>query len=172
MHVLKHRAPKPEKLVPVVSHWKVPFTKKMRGKKYSATGEYLGPSGPPKPIPDPYTIAIVKQAYEEAAKLGPVIDGGEFDLNRFRPMPGKVLVVRPPMIKEEKGIALPEMQWKHESYFIVLSVGRGVTDYAQGDRVVFDKRHKPKAVKLGRGGFYLSPAKWIVAVVDGSGAPD
>lgn len=166
MHVLKHREKKPEKLIPIVSHFKVPFTKKLRGKKYNARGEYIGPSGPPKPIPDPYTIALVKKAYADAAKAGPVVEGGQFDLNRYRPMPGKVLLVRPDPIKELDGVTLPEINWIPRDWYIVLRVGANCSPYAQGDRVVFDKRHKPKPVKLGKGGFYLSPAKWIVAIVE------
>lgn len=166
MNILKHKEAKASPLVPIVTQWKIPFTKRLRGRKFNSRGEYIGLSGPPKPIPDPYTIKLVKAAHADAAKHGPVIEGGEFDLNRYRPMPGKVLVVRPPPIKEIDGIVLPEEQWTFPPFFIILRVASNITDYAAADRVLFDKRHKPKPIKLSKGGFYLSPAKWIIGFVE------
>lgn len=166
MHLLKHKAPKDTPAVPIVSHWKVPFTKKMRGRKFNARGEYIGPCGPRKPIPDARARENLVRETERAAKLPPPVESEGFDLARYRPLAGRVLCRRPPPITEVDGVTLPEKEWRSESWFWVVAVGPGVECCTPGDRVVFGRKSKPRAIKLG-GAFHLGRATAVVALVEG-----
>src|SRR5690348_2114091 len=104
MNILKSQkkeAPKP--LVPIVSHFKVPYYRKMRGKRFNARGEFIGPAGPRKPVPDVRDRENLRRAARAAALLPKPEDSDGFDLRVCRLMSGKVLVKRPPPITEEKG---------------------------------------------------------------------
>lgn len=165
MHLLKHSKPvKAAPIVPIVSRWKIPFYRKMRGKRFNAAGKYIGPSGPRKPHPDPLVERAIKEAHAAAAKLPRPVEGGGFDLRRFTPLPNRILVIRGPEIKEEKGIALPENKWRHEQYYIVVRIGPDITDCQVGDRVIFQKKHKPKSVRLGPKTFYIGRETALVAI--------
>ena len=166
MHVLKHRDKKPAPLVPIVSVWKVPGVRKMRGKRFNVKGEYVGPCGPPKPVPDVTAQKAVREAYAAAARMGPIEEGGGFDLATFTPYRDKILVVRGPWIKEEGGVLLPESKWRHEPYYFVIRVGPLVRNCSVGDRVLFQKKHRPKDARLGGGGFYISRDAVVVGIVE------
>lgn len=165
MHLLKSSKPQAvAPMVPIVSRWKVPGVRKMRGKHYNAAGDLIGTCGPRKPIPDPAVARAIKEAHEAAAKLPRPQEGGGFDLSRFHPLPNRILVIRGPQIKEEKGIALPEDKWRHEQYYIVVRIGPSITECQVGDRVVFQKKHKPKSVHLGPKVFYIGRETALVAI--------
>lgn len=165
MHLLKHSkkvAPKP--LVPILSHFKIPFHRKLRGKRYNAKGEMIGECGPLR-RPDPVARAALLRARREAALMPKPEETEGFDLKRFRPLPRKVLCKRPPQITEIKGVTLPEKQWQSEDWFWVVSVGAGVTVCQAGDRVVFGRKSKPKPVRIGQP-FHLGRATAIAALVE------
>lgn len=165
MHLLKHKLPKQAPLVPIVSIFAVPGARKMRGRRYR-DGVDIGPCGPPKPVPDVSAQKAVREAYEKAAMMPRPEEGGGFDLSTYHPLPGRMLVSRGPWIKSVKGIDLPEAQWRHEQYYFVIRVGRGVKNCAVGDRVIFQAKHKPKAVKLGSAGFYIARDAVVVGIVE------
>jgi co-chaperonin GroES (HSP10) len=167
MHLLKHnKVAKAQPLVPIVSHWKVPGVRKMRGKRYNERGEYIGPCGPKKPVPDVAAQKAVRDAHEAAAKMPRPEEGGGFDLKRFKPLPNRVLVTRGEIIKELKGVLLPEDQWHSPQWYYCIRVGDGVDSCAVGDRIIFQRKHKPKPVKLGKGGFYIGRTTAIVGLVE------
>lgn len=172
MHLLKHsKKDKPKPLVPIISQWKVPGVRRMRGRRYNSAGEDIGPCGPPKSVPDALAVRAVKEAYAAAAKLPRPEEGGAFDLNCFKPLPGRILLTRPPMIKEENGIALPEAQWKHEPYYFCIRIGDRVTSCGVGDRVIFAAKSKPRPIKLGAGRFYIGRETALIALVEPGDAP-
>lgn len=157
----------PKSVVPIVSTFRVPHYRRMRGRRYNARGVDIGPCGPRKPIPDPHTQRLIERAWAEAAaKLAPE-EGAAFDLAVFRPMPGKLLLVRRELITEEAGVALPENKHYHRPGYIVVKVGDRVTDCAAGDIVLFQKRTKPKSVRLGGNpGFYIANESSLVAILE------
>jgi|GEM_PF-4424688 len=168
MHLLRHKdkTTKPAPFISGITHWKIPGIRKMRGKRYDCHGNYIGPCGPRKPRPDPLVERAIKEAYAAAAKMPMPEEGGAFDLNRFRPLPGRILVTRGPMIKSEKGIDLPEDKWHHGPEYIVLKIGDGVRSCDVGDRVIVQKKHKPRAVRLGSAGFYITRDAVIVGILE------
>lgn len=167
MNILPSQKKKaPEQLVPVISRMSRPFHWNMRGRRYNAKGEYVGPSGKVKPTPDKHTQRIIEQAYEEAAKMPTPQEGGGFDLAKFKPLPGRILVARGPLIKSENGVDLPENKWFHEKHFVVIRLGDGVTNCAVGDRVLFVKSHRPKSVHLGIAALCLARDSAIAAILE------
>jgi hypothetical protein len=164
MHLLKHaKKEKPSPVVPIQSHWVVPYYRKMRGRRFRE-GRDVGPCGPPKPVVDVRDRANLERAVRNAAKLPPPEETEGFDIRRYRPMPGKVLVKRPAPVKVRDGVELPENMWFSEDWFFVVAVGTGVTVCAPGDRVIFGKKSKPRPVKLG-GAFHLGRASAVAAIV-------
>jgi hypothetical protein len=165
MHLLKNTPKKDAPLIPIVSQWKVPGVRKMRGRRYR-DGVDIGPCGPPKPVPDVAAIMAVKKAYAEAAKKGRPTEGGGFDLNTLKLTSGRELVTRGQLIKEEGGIELPEAQWKHAPGWIVLRVAPDVKSIGVGDRVLLQAKHKAKPVDLGGCRFFLTRAAVVVGIVE------
>lgn len=165
MNILKSKPKPPAPFIPTVSHFAVPGHRKMRGKRYK-DGKYVGPCGPPKPVPDPLARQAVIQAHEDALKKGPVREGGGFDLNTYRPLPGRILVTRGRLIKELGGVALPEDQWHYKKEFIVVRIGEGVTSCDVGDRVMFGKGFRPAEVELGTAKLYLGRDAAVVAILE------
>lgn len=167
MHLLQSSKPKKaQPIVPIVSHWKVPGIRKMRGKRFNVAGVCIGTCGPRKPYPDPAVERAIKEAHAAAAKMPRPVEGGGFDLQRFLPLPNRILVIRGPEIKEAKGIALPEDKWRHEQYYIVVRIGPNITDCQVGDRVIFQQKHKPKSVRLGPKTFYIGRETALVAILE------
>lgn len=166
MHLLKHsKSEKPKPIVPIISHWKVPGVRKMRGRRYNSRGEDIGPCGPPKPIPDVRERNNVLRARREAAKLPPPVETAGFDLRNYTPLTGRILCKRPPQITEVKGIKLRDDQAISEDWFYVVKVGPGVTVCQPGDRVVFGRKSKPKPVRIGQP-FHLGRMTAVVALVE------
>ena len=169
MHLLKHNKPaKPAPLVPIISHWKVPFHRRLRGKRYNAQGEFIGETGPQR-FTDSSLKKLVTAAHAAAAALPPPVEGGGFDLATFTPLAGRILLKRPPQITEDNGIALPENKWKSEPWFFVVKVGPRVSNCGPGDRVIFSRGHKPKQVRFGHT-FYLGRASAVAGRVEVSAA--
>lgn len=166
MHLLKHtKKEKPKPLVPIVSHFKVPYFRKMRGRRFNAAGDEIGASGPPKPVPDVRERENLLKQQSAAAAMPPPVDSAPFTLDNYRPLPGRVLLKRPPQITHENGVLLPEKHWRSQSWFFVVKVGSGVTICQPGDRVIFDKRGLPKPVRLGAP-YHLGKAKKIISIVE------
>lgn len=167
MNILKSRkVQKATPLVPIVSQFKIPEHRKMRGRRYNAAGEYIGPCGPRKPIPDARARENLVKAELAASLLPPPQETEGFDLKQFTPLPGRVLCKRPPPITHEKGIALPDNQHRSECWFYVVKVGPGVFQCAPGDRVIFAGKHRPKAVRIGQP-FHIGRAAAIIGAVEG-----
>lgn len=166
MHLLQHsKTEKANPLIPIVSQWKVPGIRKMRGRRYK-DGIDVGPCGPPKPVPDVAAIMAVKKAYVDAAKKGRPVEGGGFDLNSLKLTSGRVLVTRGESIKEEGGVVLPENQWKSAPGWIVLRVAPDVREIGVGDRVLLQAKHKVQPVDLGGVRFFLTRARVVVAILE------
>lgn len=156
----------PKSVVPIVSQWRVPGVRRMRGLRYNTRGECIGVCGPRKPVPDKHTQQIIERAYAEAAKKPMPQEGGAFDLAKFKPLLGNLLIVRGPEIKEINGVAVPESTTRHEFWWVVVRVGDGVDGCGVGDRVILHKKTKPKQVRLGEGKFYLTRETVVVAVLE------
>lgn len=165
MHLLKNAPKKDAPLIPIISQWKVPGVRKMRGRRFR-NGVDIGPCGPPKPVPDVAAIQAVKKAYADAAKKGAPTEGGGFDINRLKLTRGRVLLTRGQPIKEEGGIALPEDQWKHAPGWIVLRVAPDVKSIGVGDRVLLQAKHKAKPVDLGGTRLFLTRAAVVVGILE------
>lgn len=165
MHLLKNTPKKDAPLIPIVSQWKVPGVRKMRGRRYR-DGVDVGPCGPPKPVPDVAAIQAVKKAYAEAAKKGRPMEGGGFDIRTLKLTRGRVLVTRGTLIKEEGGIALPENQWRSAPGWIVLRTAPDVTCCGVGDRVLLQAKHKCQPVDLGGCRFFLTRARVVVGILE------
>lgn len=157
-------------IVPIVSHFKVPFHRRLRGRRFDHRGKFLCETGPKRVI-EPSIVKAVKEAFAAAAKMPKPEEGGGFDLGTYHPLPSRILVVRGPQIKEEKGVLLPETKWRHEPQYIVIRVGREVTIVAPGDQVIFHKKHKPKSVRLGSATFYIGRVTALVATLEPDVAP-
>lgn len=166
MHLIKRsKKAEPKPFIPIISHWAIPGHRKMRGKRYNAKGECIGPCGPRKPIPDPRERERLLKAIADAQEKGPPVENAEFDIFTFTPLAGRVLVVRGPMIKEENGVLLPENRWRHEPWWVVIRIGEGVASVAPGDRIVFSKGHRPKEVWIGRKKYYAGREGAIAALL-------
>lgn len=165
MHVLKHgKTPKPAPVVPILSHFKVPHHRRLRGRRYDANGKFMYETGPKRTI-DVAAQRALRDAYAAAAKMPRPEEGGAFDLNRYHPLPGKVLLKRGPLITEEKGVAIPEDQQRFVSWWFVIRVGANVVNCDVGDRVVLQKKHKPKQARLGEGRFHIARDACVVGIV-------
>ena len=165
MHLIKRtKDPKPQPLIPIISHhFKSPW-KKVRGKRYNAKGELVCETGP-KRTPDALARQNLLAEQAKAAALPPPPQDTEtFDLSHYRPLPGRILLKRPPQITEDNGVALPEKLYRSESWFWVVKVGDRVTACRPGDRVMFAKNHRPKSVRIGEP-FHLGYETGIAALV-------
>lgn len=69
------------------------------------------------------------------------------------------------MITHDGAIALPESQWRHETGWVVVSVGDTVTACHPGERILFHKQHRPKEVWLGGRKFYIGRETAVVAIL-------
>jgi hypothetical protein len=164
MHLIKNRDKKPEPLVPIVSRSSVPAFRKLRGKRYNSKGEFIGNTGTKKFI-DEREVARVKQAMAEAK---PVLEPEVALMDRYRPMPGKLLLRRAPMVTSIGGVAIPDDQQKPGLGFIVVKVGDGVDGIAPGDRVVVNHAAPPRRIRFfpGLAGLhYISHRKFVIGLV-------
>lgn len=164
MHII-HREKKqePQYLVPIVSQFAIPGHRKTRNRRYNAKGEFIGWSKP-KPVVDPAAQRALRAACAAAARKGPAKTAAPFDLYRYRPLPGHILVTRGPLIKEEGGVALPESKWHYGGKFVVVRVGEGVTVCAVGDSPIFGKGYRPKEVWLDGAKFYIGREQAVVGL--------
>lgn len=165
MHVITRTRPqKQPDFIPTVSVFARPGHRLTRNKRFR-NGEFIGMSKP-APVLDKIAQAAVREAYAQAAKLPRPQEGGAFDLNRYRPLPGRVLVTRGPLIKEENGVLLPENAWHYGKHFFVIRMGEGVTACGVGDRVLFGRGFRPKEVWLGVAKFYIGREEAVVGIVE------
>lgn len=166
MHVItRHRDPKPKPFLDGITHHYQPSYRRLRGKRYNGKGECIGVTGRRHTI-EPREVAALKAAEARARLLPPIPhDSGTTSYRNFRPLPGRVLVMRPPQITVENGVTLPESMWRHPQHFIVVAVGAGVTCCLPGESVIFQKNHRPKEAWMIRK-FYLGRETGVAAVLD------
>lgn len=149
MNILKSsKRAEAKPFIPTVEHWAVPGHRKVRNKRYNSRGEFIGYSKP-APVIDTVDVANVKKAVEAAKSMPAPQEFKPFDIATFSPMPGRLLVKRPPPITHVGGIELPAKDQKSQPYFVVVKVGDRVLVCKPGDKVVFSRGHNPKPVRLG-----------------------
>ncbi len=167
MNILKSRKREESRpFIPTVSHTLIPGYRKTRNRRYNADGKFIGWSKP-KPLVDPQEVAKMKKVIAAAKRLPMPEEAKPFDLADFRPLPGRILLKRPPQITEERGVRLPEKQWRSQPYFVVVKVGEGVESCTAGDRVVFGKTHHPKPVRLGHGlAYHIGKDQYVAGIVE------
>lgn len=166
MHLLKHtKTPKDRPAVPIRTIWEIPSFRRERGKRYDKNGKFVCNTGL-KHRPDPRVAKAIKDAVAAARKLPMPVEVVDFDLSTFTPLAGRILLKRPPAVKTEGGVQLPEGKERSESWFYVVKTGPGVTLCAPGDRVVMNRNHRPKPVRLGKP-FHIGRESGVAAIVDG-----
>lgn len=164
MHFLKHKEAKPKPFITTTEIFAVPGHRRVRNKRYNAKGEFIGYSKP-RPVIDTTDVANVKKALAEAKGKPMPAEAKPFDLSTFRPLPGRLLLKRPPPITHVGGIELAPADQKSQPYFDVVMIGAGVTVCRPGDKVVIKKSHNPKPVRLGHGNnFHIGLASNVVAI--------
>lgn len=165
MHLLKHRDPKPKALMKCLSNTFVPSHRRLRCRRFDEHGNFLGITNPPK-APNPIEQENVRRAIKAGHAMPlPTHDSDSFDLRRYRPLPGKILLKRPPPVAIENGVSIPEARQKPPGWWTVISVGAGVTVCEVGQRVVIGRGHKPKSIKLGQP-FHLALAGAVVGIIE------
>lgn len=165
MHLLKHKEVKPRPFIETVSQFAIPGHRLTRNRRFNDRGEFIGYSKP-APVLDKIAQAAVREAYAAAAKMPKPHEGGAFDLTRYRPLPGKILVTRGPLIKEQGGVALPQNAWFYRTDFIVVAIGAGVTCCGVGDRVLWGRGFRPKEVHLGLAKLYIGREEAVVGILE------
>src|SRR5687767_5636584 len=126
MHLIRNKPAKPEPFIPVRSIWEIPEYRRPRGKRYDANGKLVCVTGARNRIDSSEQKKLIA-AEKAARRLKKPVDTTEgFDMERFSPLPGRILCRRPPQIAHERGIQLPEKHWRSEPFFIVVKVGPGV----------------------------------------------
>lgn len=166
MHVIRRtKAEKPRDFIPTQSVFAIPGHRRIPCKRYDSNGKFIGMSKP-APVIDLAAQAAVKAAYAAAAKLKLPQETGPFDLNRYTPLPHRILVTRGALIKEENGVALPEAAWFYKKDFIVVRIGEGVTACGVGDRVIFGKGFRPAEVHIGTAKLYIGREQAVVGIME------
>jgi hypothetical protein len=165
MHLLRYptKTPKPKPFIPIHSHWEVPEYRRLRGRRYDAAGKFLYETGAKKRA-DPIEREAVLAAQREAKRKPAPVERAAFSLDSLTLMRGRILLARPPQITEEKGVRLPENKVRSQPYFNVVKVAPDVTVCRPGDRIVLQKGHKPKDVRL-QGTKYIALAVHVVALM-------
>jgi co-chaperonin GroES (HSP10) len=139
----KYKDPKPQPLCQINTRTYIPWHRTHRGKRYNAKGQ-----GKPK-----------------------VADSGFIDYLKFRPLPGRILVARGPLVTEENGVALPESAHFRRQGWVVISVASDVKCVGRGETVIFQKNHSPKeaggpCMKLGKERLYIAKEAAVAAVLN------
>lgn len=165
MHLIKRsREVKLQDFIKTESVFAVPGHRRTANRRYDATGKFIGMSKP-APVIDLAAQKKVREAQAEGEKAGKPAPEQPFDMRRYQPLPGRVLLSRGPWIKEEKGVALPEDKWRHVFWWVVEKIGEGVTACAVGDHIICGRGFRPKEAWIGKK-FYIAYQQAVVGIVE------
>lgn len=161
----KFKAKAPRPFIPIHSHWEVPEFRRLRGIRYNSDGKAIAKTGLKNTINAVEQKALI-QATKKAARMGPPAEGDSVTLESFTPLPGRILLRRPPPVTKAGGLELPEDKWHSEPFFYVVKVGPGCSFCEPLQRVVLKRRHKPKEFWMGKK-FYMGRERDVVALING-----